>query len=71
MDSDVTVAVAGLAQLLRAAQLPVPAERGEMLASRLTVLVDAANELNRKMAPMRDLTPITQFVHADLAQGET
>ena len=71
MDSDVTVAAAGLGQLLRAAQLPVPAERGEMLAARLTVLVDAANDLNRKMAPMRDLTPITQFVHSDPGQGET
>ncbi len=71
MDSDVTVAVAGLRQLLRAAQLPVPTERHEMLASRLTVLVDAANDLNRKMAPMRDLTPITQFAHPDPDQGET
>ncbi len=70
MDSDVTVPMAGLRQLLRAAQLPVPADRHEMLASRLTTLVDAANDLNRKMAPMRELTPITQFVHPDPNQRE-
>ncbi len=70
MDSEVTVPVAGLGQLLRAAQLPVPAGRHEMLASRFTTLVDAANDLNRKMAPMRELTPITQFAHPDPGQGE-
>ncbi len=71
MDSNVTVTVAGLRQLLRAAQLPVPAERQEMLASRLTVLVDAANDLNRKMAPMRALAPITQFMHPHPGEGDT
>jgi hypothetical protein len=54
-------------QLASAAELPLPPERAEDLAERLTVWLVAANELNRKMsAPEhRALGPITNFTHRD------
>jgi hypothetical protein len=69
-DANVTIAGSALKQLLRAAALSVPAERYELLASRFTTLVDAANEVSRMVASRRELTQITQFVNPDPGAGE-
>ena len=58
-----------LASMLRAADLPVPQHRHALLAQQFGLLLEGALELNRKLQPMVQVPPITQFGHI-LAEGE-
>jgi hypothetical protein len=53
--------------LATAAELPLEPERAEDLAERLSVWLEAANELSEKMSAPEHLQcgPITSFAHAD------
>lgn len=58
-------------ELARVADLPLTAERLHLIAPQLDALVEAANELNRKMAEprMSGIAPNVRFAHVP-ADGE-
>ena len=70
MDSKRPLDEEAVAALARAAALPLPPERVELVAGQLRDWLEAANELSRKMADPRHLevTPITVFTHPASAE---
>lgn len=58
--------------LERLADLPLTPERRAKVAAQFRGLVDAANELNRKMAAphLRHLMPNVRFAHPEPEEGE-
>jgi hypothetical protein len=68
--ADTTVPQEAIPHLLRAGDLPVPSERHGMIAEQLSALFDDANELNRKMARMRDVSPAVRFHHPETQAEE-
>jgi hypothetical protein len=65
-----TVPEEAIPHLLKAGDLPVSPERHGMIAEQLTALFDDANELNRKMAGMRDIIPAMRFHHPEIQAEE-
>ncbi len=59
-----------VAALARTASLPLPSERVATVTTQLRSWLEAANELNRKMADPRylEVTPITVFTHPASAE---
>ena len=65
MDSKRPLDEEAVAALARAAALPLPPERVELVAGQLRDWVEAANELSRKMADPRrpEVAQIAVFTH--------
>ena len=72
MPDETPLDAAAVRALAAAADLPLPADREELVAGQLATWLVAANELNRKMAAPEHLTvtPITVFTHPTTPEGE-
>lgn len=65
MSDETQLDPAAIEVLARAAGLPLPRDRAELIAPQLSGWLTAANELNRKMSAHahRAISPVTTFTH--------